>query len=194
MKKLGKVVSLFMMSMLLVACGNESTDGNDSGTTDDNDASVVNYVAVQEISGLDSVLISDTNTSSHVGHIQEGLYWEDENSQVHPALAEDMPEISDDGLIYTIKLREDAEWENGDPITADDFVFAIQRLVNPDVGASFSYLAESIENANEIIAGEMAVEELGVTAPDEYTVEIRLTKPIPYLLNILAFSPLYPQN
>ena len=194
MKKLGKVVSLFMVSMLLVACGNESTDENDSGTTEDSDASVVNYVAVQEISGLDSVLISDTNTSSHVGHIQEGLYWEDENSQVHPALAEDMPEISDDGLIYTIKLREDAEWENGDPITADDFVFAIQRLVNPDVGASFSYLAESIENANEIIAGEMAVEELGVTAPDEYTVEIRLTKPIPYLLNILAFSPLYPQN
>lgn len=183
-----------MMSMLLVACGNESTDENDSGTTEDSDASVVNYVAVQEISGLDSVLISDTNTSSHVGHIQEGLYWEDENSQVHPALAEDMPEISDDGLIYTIKLREDAEWENGDLITADDFVFAIQRLVNPDVGASFSYLAESIENANEIIAGEMAVEELGVTAPDEYTVEIRLTKPIPYLLNILAFSPLYPQN
>ena len=194
MKKLGKVVSLFMMSLLLVACGNESTDGIESGITDDNDASVVNYVAVQEISGLDSVLISDTNTSSHVGHIQEGLYWEDENSQVHPALAEDMPEISDDGLTYTIKLREDAEWENGDPITADDFVFAIQRLVNPDVGASFSYLAESIENANEIIAGEMAVEELGVTAPDEYTVEIRLTKPIPYLLNILAFSPLYPQN
>ena len=194
MKKLGKVVSLFMMSLLLVACGNESTDENDSGTTEDSDASVVNYVAVQEISGLDSVLISDTNTSSHVGHIQEGLYWEDENSQVHPALAEDIPEISDDGLTYTIKLREDAEWENGDPITADDFVFAIQRLVNPDVGASFSYLAESIENANEIIAGEMAVEELGVTAPDEYTVEIRLTKPIPYLLNILAFSPLYPQN
>lgn len=194
MRKLIKMLSVFMIFVLLAACSTEKGEPNDSGTPNEESGQVVNYVATQEISGLDSVLISDTNTSSYVGHIQEGLYWEDENSEVHPALAENLPEISEDGLTYTIKLREDAEWENGDSITADDFVFAVQRLVDPNVGASFSYLAESIVNANEIIAGEMEVTELGVTAPDEYTVEIQLIQPTPYLLNILAFSPLYPQN
>ena len=188
------MLSVFMIFVLLAACSTENGEPNDSGTPNEESGQAVNYVATQEISGLDSVLISDTNTSSYVGHIQEGLYWEDENSEVHPALAENLPEISEDGLTYTIKLREDAEWENGDSITADDFVFAVQRLVDPNVGASFSYLAESIVNANEIIAGEMEVTELGVTAPDEYTVEIQLIQPTPYLLNILAFSPLYPQN
>lgn len=194
MKKLRSILTIVLMSGVIAACSNETGEQNGSETPNEGSGQVVNYVATQEISGLDSVLISDTNTSSYVGHIQEGLYWEDENSEVHPALAEDMPEISEDGLTYTIKLREDAQWENGESITADDFVFAAQRLVDPNVGASFSYLAESIVNANEIINGEMDVAELGVTAPDEYTVEIQLTKPTPYLLNILAFSPLYPQN
>lgn len=195
MKKVMKVMLAVMLGMVLVACGNNETaeSGESSGSNTEN-AQTVNYVATQEISGLDSVLISDTNTSSYVGHIQEGLYWEDENNDIQPALAEDMPEISEDGLTYTIQLREDAEWENGDPITADDFVFAVQRLVDPEVGASFSYLAESIMNADEIIAGETAVEDLGVTALDDYTVEIQLVQPTPYFLNILAFSPLYPQN
>lgn len=195
MKKLFKVVPLMMLGVVLAACGNEEpVEQGDGVDTNGESTQVVNYVAVQEISGLDSVLISDTNTSSYVGHIQEGLYWEDETNEIEPALAEELPEISEDGLTYTIKMREDAQWENGDSITADDFVFAVQRLVDPDVGASFSYLAESIENANEIIAGEMAVEDLGVTALDDYTVEIQLVQPTPYLLNILAFSPMYPQN
>lgn len=195
MKKLIKVISALTLGVLLVACGNnETASPGESAGSNGESAQVANYVTVQEISGLDSVMISDTNTSSYVGHIQEGLYWEDENNEIHPALAEDMPEISEDGLTYTIKLREDAEWENGDPITADDFVFAVQRLVDPEVGASFSYLAEPIVNANEINAGEMSIDELGVTALDDYTIELQLVQPTPYILNILAFSPLYPQN
>lgn len=197
MKKLIQAVPFMMLSLVLAACGgNDTSEEGTTGDTNGESAQTqeVNYVAIQEISGLDSVLIADTNTSSYVGHIQEGLYWENENNEIQPALAEAMPEVSEDGLTYTIPLHEDAQWENGDPITADDFVFAIQRLVDPNVGASFSYLAEPIVNANEIIAGEMAVDELGVTATDDYTVEIQLVQPTPYLLNILAFSPMYPQN
>jgi oligopeptide transport system substrate-binding protein len=195
MKKLLKGFWFFALGLVLVACGNNEMAAPEESTTSNNQsAQSANYVAIQEISGLDSVLIADTNTSSYVGHIQEGLYWEDENNEVQPALAEDMPEISEDGLTYTIKLREDANWENGDPITADDFVFAVHRLVDPEVGASFSYLAEPIMNATEVISGEMPVEDLGVTALDDYTIELQLAHPTPYILNILAFSPLYPQN
>lgn len=197
MKKIRHTIAILILALFLAACGNteSETEGESADSTEASDTSqVVNYVTVQEIATLDSVMIPDTNTSSYVAHIQEGLYWEDENNEIQPALAEDMPEISEDGLTYTIQLREDAEWENGDPVTADDFVFAVERLVDPAVGASFSYLAESIVNANEIIAGERPVEELGVNALDTYTLEIELVHPTPYFLNILAFSPMYPQH
>ncbi len=187
------IIIIFIIGLVLTACGNNEPQ-TEEGAAGGESTQTANYVTVQEIATLDSVMIPDTNTSSYVGHIQEGLYWEDENNEIHPALAEEMPEISEDGLTYTIKLREDAQWEDGDPVTADDFVFAVERLVDPEVGASFSYLTESIVNAPEIIAGDLPVEELGVQAVDERTIEIQLIQPTPYLLNILAFSPMYPQN
>lgn len=132
MKKLFKSIPLVMLALALAECGNEEATNSDNtvdtGDSKEETAQVVNYVAAQEISGLDSVLISDTNTSSYVGHIQEGLYWEDENNEIEPALAEDLPEISEDGLTYTIKMRKDAQWENGDLNTADDFVIAVWTL------------------------------------------------------------------
>ncbi|MCP6368222.1 ABC transporter substrate-binding protein, partial [Klebsiella pneumoniae] len=84
-----------------------------------------------------------------------------------PALAESLPEVSEDGLTYTIKMREDATWSNGDQITAHDFVYAIQRLANPDTAAPYSYLLAGFENAEGVLNGEQAVEELGVEALDD---------------------------
>lgn len=79
MKKLFESILLVMLDLALAACGNEEATNSDNtvdtGDSNEETAQVVNYVAAQEISGLDSVLISDTNTSSYVGHIQEGLYW-----------------------------------------------------------------------------------------------------------------------
>ncbi|MCW1004817.1 ABC transporter substrate-binding protein, partial [Streptococcus anginosus] len=78
----------------------------------------------------------------YIGHMQDPLYWEDENNKVTPALAKEMPEKSEDGLTYTIKMRDDAKWSNGDPVTANDCVYAVQRLANPETGASYAYLVE----------------------------------------------------
>lgn len=174
---------------LLAACGNggESTASGDT-------PSVVNYVAPTEIATMDSVLATDMNSANYIGHVQDGLYWENENNEIQPALAESLPEVSEDGLTYSIKLREDATWSNGDPVTAHDFVFAIRRLANPDTAAPYSYLLAGFENSEGVLSGEQPVEDLGVEAIDDYNIEIRLDTPIPYIENLLAFVPLYPQN
>ncbi|MFW5441368.1 peptide ABC transporter substrate-binding protein [Aerococcus urinaeequi] len=176
---------------LLGACG---SNGGNTEAANGEASAVVNYVAPTEIATMDSVLVTDMNSANYIGHVQEGLYWENDVNEIQPALAESLPEVSEDGLTYTIKMREDATWSNGDQITAHDFVYAIQRLANPDTAAPYSYLLAGFENAEGVLNGDQAVEELGVEALDDYTIEIRLETPIPYIENLLAFTPLYPQN
>ncbi|OYQ68168.1 peptide ABC transporter substrate-binding protein [Aerococcus sp. 1KP-2016] len=177
---------------LLAACGTGSETA--SSGTDGEAAAVVNYVAPTEIATMDSVMVTDMNSANYIGQVQDGLYWENDMNEIEPALAEALPEVSEDGLTYTIKMREDAKWSNGDPITANDFVYAIQCLANPDTAAPYSYLLAGFANSEAVLSGEAPVEELGVKALDDYTIEIQLDTPIPYIENLLAFTPLYPQN
>jgi len=177
---------------LLAACGTGSETA--SSGTDGEAAAVVNYVAPTEIATMDSVMATDMNSANYIGQVQDGLYWENDKNEIQPALAEALPEVSEDGLTYTIKMREDAKWSNGDPITANDFVYALQRLANPDTAAPYSYLLAGFKNSEAVLSGEAPVEDLGVKALDDYTIEIQLDTPIPYIENLLAFTPLYPQN
>jgi oligopeptide transport system substrate-binding protein len=102
-------------------------------------------------------------------------------------------EISDDGLVYTFKLRDDAVWSDGTPVTAKDFVLGAQRLQNPATASSYAYLNHFIKNASEINAGEITdFDELGVKAIDDKTLEITLETPTPYLLAALTHYTAYP--
>ncbi|MHA6567612.1 ABC transporter substrate-binding protein [Aerococcus urinae] len=116
------VISLLSLSALALAGCSQNSKANEK---------IVHLTEAQEISTLDSSTVEDTGSSAYIGHMQDPLYWEDENNNVTPALAKEMPEKSEDGLTYTIKMRDDAKWSNGDPITAHDFVYAVQRLANP---------------------------------------------------------------
>lgn len=193
MRKSKMIIGL-ATTLLLAACSGHSSGTSESSNGNSSEGAVVNYVAPTEIATLDSSLVTDMNSANYLGHIQEGLYWENEENEVQPALAKDLPEVSEDGLTYTIKLREDAKWSNGDPVTAHDFVYAIQRLADPDTGAPYSYLLENFANAEAVLAGEADVDTLGVRALDDYTVEIKLDQATPYMLNLLAFPALYPLN
>ncbi|MCZ0716961.1 peptide ABC transporter substrate-binding protein [Aerococcus kribbianus] len=193
MRKSKMIIGL-ATTLLLAACSGNSSGDSGSSNGNSSEGAVVNYVAPTEIATLDSSLVTDMNSANYLGHIQEGLYWENEENEVQPALAKDMPQVSEDGLTYTIKLRKDAKWSNGDPITAHDFVYAIQRLADPNTGAPYSYLLENFANAKAVLAGEADVDTLGVRALDDYTVEIKLDQATPYMLNLLAFPVLYPLN
>lgn len=123
------------------------------------------------------------------GHIMRDLYEslvvQNAEAEIVPGVAEEW-EISEDGLTYTFHLRDDAKWSNGDPVTANDFVFAFRRLQDPETAAPYANLHFIIENAEAINKGEMETSELGVTAIDDQTLEIQLNTPAPYFLEMLT--------
>lgn len=107
-------------------------------------------------------------------------------------------DISDDQLTYTIHLRDDVKWVDNTgaemgTVTANDYVTGYRRMVDPGEASIFSYIFEIIDNATEIINGEMKPEELGVTALDDYTLEIKLDHVAPYFESMLAFGSFVPQ-
>lgn len=105
-----------------------------------------------------------------IADFTDGLMQMDTDGQPVPAIAESY-DLSEDGTVYTFHLREDAVWSNGDPVTAADFVFGWQRAVDPAVASEYAYMLSDIgqvQNAAEIIAGEMDKSELGIKALDAY--------------------------
>lgn len=101
---------------------------------------------------------------------------------------------AEDGLSYRFELRQDAQWSNGDPVTAADYVLGLQRLVDPATAAFYAGQLGAVLNAEAIIRGEMPREALGVEAIDEHTLEIRLERPTPYLIALLTHPSTYPVN
>ena len=96
-----------------------------------------------------------------------------------------------DGLSWTFKLRESA-WSDGAPLTADDFVFAWRRVLDPTVAGPYAYFLYILKNATAVNAGKMPLTALGVKALDPLTLEIQLEHPAPYLLEMLNHMSMYP--
>ncbi|MFS0750031.1 peptide ABC transporter substrate-binding protein [Oceanobacillus sp. 1P07AA] len=192
-------VILLVTALVLAACGGSDSEGSsgsgDSGSTDSSDKQVFNMIETAEIPTGDPALATDAASFIVFGQTMEGLYVLDENDTPIPAIADGEPEISEDGKIYTFKLREDAKWSNGDPVTAHDFVYAWKRAIDPDTGSEYAYMFSGIvENATEIMNGEMDPEELSVEALEDYTLEVTLEQPVEYLNSLLAFGTYLPLN
>lgn len=120
----------------------------------------------------------------------EGLVSEAPDGSLIPGAAETW-RISDDGTIYTFTLRADGRWSNGDPVRAADFAYGIQRSVDPATLSQYSSILFPIVNAEQIVKGELSPDQLGVTALDDLTLEIRLIGPTPYFLGLLTHSTTY---
>jgi len=101
-------------------------------------------------------------------------------------------QVSDDGLRWTFKLRPDLIWSDGQPLTADDFVFAYRRLQAPATAASLAYFMYPLKNAAAVNAGKMPGAALGVSAPDPRTLILELEQPYPHLLETLLYPTAYP--
>jgi oligopeptide transport system substrate-binding protein len=101
-------------------------------------------------------------------------------------------EISEDGLTYTFKIRDAARWSNGDPLTAEDFVFSLRRLVDPATAAFYAQAVAAIANSEKITVGEMAPSDLGVAATDSNTLVVTLERPTPYMLSLLTHPSTFP--
>jgi oligopeptide transport system substrate-binding protein len=104
---------------------------------------------------------------------------------VAPGVARDWT-VSEDGKTYTFNLRPEARWSNGDRVVAADFVAGLRRLVDPVTASQYAQVVDVVVNARDIIAGKSPPESLGVSAPDEATVQIQLVAPAPYLPGLLS--------
>lgn len=164
-----------------------------SGTVSTEDLKVMLETPVES---LDPQQATDGTSFEIIADYTDGLTQMDSDGQAVPAIAESW-ETSDDGLSWTFHLRNDAKWSNGDPVTAADFVFAWQRAVDPDVASEYAYMLSDIgqvKNAAEIIAGTMDKSELGVTAVDDYTLQVELNAPVSYFTSLMYFPTFYPVN
>ncbi|MDJ0024684.1 peptide ABC transporter substrate-binding protein [Pantoea eucrina] len=122
----------------------------------------------------------------------EGLTSQDAKGQIVPGVAESWS--SNDNKIWLFTLRKDARWSDGSPVTAQDFVYSWQRLVNPKNSSPFAWFAalSGIENAEAITKGSMSPEKLGVTATDATHLKVTLSRPVPWLPAMMANAALFP--
>ena len=123
----------------------------------------------------------------------EGLVMQDAKAELIPGAAESWT-VSDDGKVYTFKLRKDAVWSDGSPVTADDFVYSFHRLEDPATGAEYASMLYPVVNAEEVNTGKAKPEEMGVKAVDANTFEVTLKAPTPYFLEMLTHQAAYPVN
>ncbi len=130
---------------------------------------------------------SGTPASPVLSDLVEGLVVRGAAGQPVPGCAESW-RLSDDRLTYTFTLRPGLRWSDGRSLTADDFVYSFRRLLDPATGARSAGLFFLIDGAVPVARGQQPPESLGVSAPDQRTVEIRLTQPAPYFIQLLANS------
>ncbi len=195
-----KISILAISALLITACGDESTKTTKSEnlkqeTKSTNQANRALNISLREnIPTIDPALASDTTSARVLNDLFEGLVAEDENNNPIPGVAESW-DISDDGKVYTFHLRKEAKWSNGEPVTAEDFVYSLKRAVTPRTTAVMGVYLNAIGNAKEILAGKKSPDTLMVKAIDEKTLEITLAHPQAYFPSVLILAtaqPVYP--
>lgn len=176
----------------------DSAQAEEATTADAGESSGedLNVMLETPVESLDPQQATDGTSFEVIADYTDGLMQMDADGQAVNALAESI-DVSEDGLTYTFHIREDANWSNGEPVTAADFVFAWQRAVDPEVASEYSYMLSDIGqivNAQDIIDGTKDKSELGVTAVDDKTLEVKLNVPVSYFLSLMYFPTFYPVN
>ncbi len=172
-----------LIAVTLAGCGNKKESQKE----------IVNMSTGTEITSLDSSTAIDDTSLTQISNSNEGLYRIGNNSKILPGIATHSTE-SKDGKKYVFTLRKNAKWSNGDKVTAQDFVYAWQRTVNPKTASEFAYLYSGIHNADKISSGKAPVKTLGIKANGKYKLTVTLDTPIPYFKLLMGFPSFFPQN
>lgn len=185
MKKrvLAAFLSMAMVAGLATGCG---TPGGGKSDGDSADGKVFRYAVNTLPTTLDPTKGQSIGDNEIQHAITEGLT-RNTAGDVKPGIAESWDE-SEDGLTYTFHLRKDAKWSDGEPITATDFEYSWKRLVNPETASPYAFIGDCLKNGQAIEQGKMDVEELGVKAVDDTTLEVTLEHPTSYFLSLIGSS------
>ena len=189
-KKLVSIMLVAAMALSVVACGSSKgnsakTDGTEAmassvSKTPDNQISIN---LASEPQSIDPALNSAVDGGCMIVNSFAGLYTYDKDGKLIPQLASDMPEVSDDETVYTVKMIK-SQWSNGEEVTANDFVYSWNRAADEKTAADYAYLFDIIARNDD---GSLAVE-----ATDDYTLKITLTNPCPYFNDLMAFPTYFP--
>ena len=200
------LLSLVLVVCMLAACGTNnsgtSNTGNNSGTTNNQTSDTGDTSTGADTTTLRIGLHGDTGgfdpqtgTSGTPQYVikptYRGLFSVAGDGSLKNEICESYT-VSDDGLVYTFTLRDDAKWSDGVPVTAADFVYGWQRNLDPELACAYSNLLGAIVNFDACLVGDKPVEELGVKALDDTTLEVTLSHTQPYFVQMTTFSPFYP--
>ncbi|RLQ97192.1 peptide ABC transporter substrate-binding protein [Falsibacillus albus] len=192
-----------VLSMFLSACYGKD-DSKDAGGNTGSDKGgkeapaaeqVLNVTESAEIPTMNTIMAQDAVSLNVMNQVFEGLMRLGKDNKPTLGMAAEEPKMSEDGMTYTFKLR-DAKWSNGDPVTANDFVYAWRQTIDPKNATPYgAYMMSGvIKNAADIADGKMAPDQLGVKAIDDKTLEVTLERPVPYFKSLMSFAIFYPQN
>ncbi|MEG0255612.1 MAG: peptide ABC transporter substrate-binding protein [Vagococcus sp.] len=194
-KKIIGTLALMSSLLLFVGCSSgESKKESGKKKKDTTTEQVAKFGIPQEIASIDPAKATDKVSFGVMNQIFEGLYRMDDKNMPQPAGAKELAKVSDDGLTYTLKLREESKWTNGEPVVAGDYVYSWQRVINPETASEYAYLIENVKNAKAIMAGEKKPDELGIEAVNDHELKITLDHAIPYFDSLLAFPTFFPLN
>lgn len=196
MKKFASLLLAFAMTVgMLTGCG------GDSGTSSPGEAPAqeVTVAISSTFATLDPALISTTHMAHVYGNMGSNFYRTDANGVLQYDLGESM-EKSEDGLTYTFTIKEGLKWSDGEPLTAEHFVYGIKRAIGygPDNAYTKKNLVNFIAGAEEAANAAMDVADMtnvGVTALDDTTFQVTLSTPCPYFERIFSgnvTSPMRP--
>lgn len=190
------IASLAALAMVIgiTACGAPGAGNAQGGGTypGTKDPDMVTLNIVSEPNDLNPMMISDGISQSVLAHCMSGFTRLDENDAPIADLAESW-EINSDSTIYTMHLKKDAVWSNGDPVTMNDFYYSWVSQMKPDTGSLYaSYLYSNIKNGEAFYQGQVSEAELGLKVLDDYTMTIEWSHPMPETNVLFYFSlPFY---
>ncbi len=186
---------LFAIPFCLTACGKQervSASAREIQVGSDLAAEqILNRHLEADPRSIDPSLATDVVSQRVLDDLFEGLVTLSEEGRTVPGVATSW-ETSADGKTWTFHLRESARWSNGQPVTAQDFIYAWRRQVDPATGSEYAQALAPIENAMDVAAGKMPPDKLGVEAPGPHTLVVHLNAPTPYLLALLTNAYLDP--
>lgn len=185
-KKLCAVILAATLSAsLFVGCGNSSSSKSQAS----NQQIIFNLGEDPET--MDPTLNNSSGAGTMILNAFEGLMVLDKNDKAVEGAAESM-EVSEDGLVYTFKLRKEGKWSDGKPVVADNFKYSWLRALNKETAAEYAYQLYYIKNAKRFYDGEVSADEVGIKVIDDYTLEVTLENPTEYFPQLLAFTTYLP--
>lgn len=195
-KLISSSIAVLFCAGILTACGNNQASNSTTATSNKPAAQSqqhMSWMVNTELETMDPAKATEGNAFMQMSNTMEGLFYLGKNAKPQPALATST-HVSKDQLTWTFTIRKNAKWSNGDPVTAQDFVYGWQRTVDPKTASEYSYLFSGIKNADAIVAGKKKASTLGIKAIGKDKLIVKLEKKVPYFKLLLTFPTFYPQN